>query len=178
MLEIGLVHFVIVSVLLAAAGVATIVTNRNAIGILMGVELLLNAAGINFVAFNHFAHPTTTQTRHLADAEVAKLGDLVGAHPEKERETLMLWVVREQNADALSVTEAPPRAVADGAVAADAGVGPVWVRIEYPAVDGLVFSIFIIVLAAAEAAVALAIFLNFYNNFASIDVERAQELKG
>ena len=31
-----------------------------------------------------------------------------------------------------------------------------------------------IVLAAAEAAVALAIFLNFYNNFSSIDVERAR----
>ena len=43
---------------------------------------------------------------------------------------------------------------------------------------GQVFAIFVIVLAAAEAAVALAIFLNFYNNFSTIDVERAQNLKG
>jgi len=38
--------------------------------------------------------------------------------------------------------------------------------------------LFVIVIAAAEAAVALAIFLNFYNNFASVDVERASELQG
>ena len=41
--------------------------------------------------------------------------------------------------------------------------------------DGQVFAIFVIVLAAAEAAVALAIFLNFYNNFATIDVETSTE---
>ena len=35
-----------------------------------------------------------------------------------------------------------------------------------------------IVLAAAEAAVALAIALNFYNNLATIDVDQADELKG
>ena len=45
-------------------------------------------------------------------------------------------------------------------------------------INGQVFAIFVIVLAAAEAAVALAIFLNFYNNFATIDVERAQNLRG
>jgi NADH-quinone oxidoreductase subunit K len=47
-----------------------------------------------------------------------------------------------------------------------------------PRLDGQIFAIFIIVLAAAEAAVALAIFLNFYNNASSIDVEQASELKG
>ncbi len=36
----------------------------------------------------------------------------------------------------------------------------------------------ILIDAAAEAAVALAIFLNFYNNFATIDVERATNLRG
>jgi NADH-quinone oxidoreductase subunit K len=75
----------------------------------MGVELVLNAANVNLVAFNHFA-----------------------------------W---RGNASA-------------------------------PALDGQIFAVFIIVLAAAEAAVALAIFLNFYNNFSTIDVERAQNLKG
>lgn len=78
-------------------------TKRNAIGILIGVELILNAAGINFVAFNRYSH-----------------GNM----------------------------------------------------------DGIMFAVFIIVLAAAEAAIALAIFLNFYNNFSSIDVERADGLRG
>ena len=44
--------------------------------------------------------------------------------------------------------------------------------------DGQIFSLFVIVLAAAEAAVALAIALNFYNNYLTIDVDRANKLKG
>ena len=44
--------------------------------------------------------------------------------------------------------------------------------------DGQLMSLFVIVLAAAEAAVALAIALNFYNNFNSIDVDRADQLQG
>ena len=47
-----------------------------------------------------------------------------------------------------------------------------------PLLSGQIFAAFVIVIAAAEAAVALAIFLNFYNNFSTIDVERAQDLKG
>jgi NADH-quinone oxidoreductase subunit K len=39
-------------------------------------------------------------------------------------------------------------------------------------------ALFVIVLAAAEAAVALAIALNFYNNHATIDVDRADQLRG
>ena len=103
MSNIGISHFVVVSFMLVVAGIVTILTKRNAIGILIGVELVLNAAGINFVAFSHYGHG------HL---------------------------------------------------------------------DGIMFAVFIIVLAAAEAAIALAIFLNFYNNFSSIDVERADGLRG
>ena len=44
--------------------------------------------------------------------------------------------------------------------------------------DGQVIALFVIVLAAAEAAVALAIALNFYNNHATIDVDRGDELRG
>ena len=102
--NIGLTHFVLVSIVLVAAGIATMLTKRNAIGILIGVELVLNAAGVNMVAFNRYAWP----------------GGL----------------------------------------------------------DGVMFAIFIVVLAAAEAAVALAIILNFYNNFNSIDVEQATQMKG
>jgi len=109
-MNIGLYHFLIVSSLLAAAGIATILTKRNAIGILIGVELVLNAAGLNLVAFNRF-----------------------------------VWSVKPSG----ELT-----------------------------VDGQMFAVFVIVLAAAEAAVALAIFLNYYNTFRSVDVEKACELKG
>lgn len=109
-MQIGLYHYLIVSVLLVAAGMATILTKRNAIGILIGVELILNAAGVNFVAFNRFA-----------------------------------WLSGPQ---------------------------------EHGGIDGYMFAVFVVVLAAAEAAVALAIFLNYYNNFSSIDVEKGHELKG
>lgn len=106
---IGLPHYLMLAALLFVCGLVTILTKRNAIGILMGVELILNAANVNLVAFNRFAHGVTN---------------------------------------------------------------------GLPALDGQVFAIFVIVLAAAEAAVALAIFLNFYNNFSTIDVERARNLKG
>jgi len=105
---IGLQHYLLLAALLFVCGVLTILLKRNAIGILMGVELILNAANINLVAFNRFSHG------------------------------------------------------GNGAIK----------------LDGQVFAIFVIVLAAAEAAVALAIFLNFYNNFNTIDVERAQNLRG
>ena len=107
--HIGLQHYLVLGAILFVCGVLTILLKRNAIGILMGVELVLNAANVNLVAFNRFAH----------------------------------------------------------------GGGASGIRL-----DGQVFAIFIIVLAAAEAAVALAIFLNFYNNFSTIDVERAQNLRG
>ncbi len=103
---IGLVHYLVVAAILFSCGTATILLKRNAIGILIGVELILNAANVNLVAFNRF---TPVQGIHL---------------------------------------------------------------------DGQIFALFVIVLAAAEAAVALAIFLNFYNNFATVDVERADNLKG
>lgn len=45
-------------------------------------------------------------------------------------------------------------------------------------VDGIFFAIFIITIAAAEAAVALAIIINLYRSHQSIDVEDAVELKG
>lgn len=44
--------------------------------------------------------------------------------------------------------------------------------------DGQIIALFVIVLAAAEAAVGLAIVLNFYNNHSTVDVDRADELKG
>ena len=92
-------------------GVVCMATKRNALGVLMGIELVLNGANINFVAF----------------------GSELSAAPTR-RHTLGL--------------------------------------------DGQFIALFVIVLAAAEAAVALAIALNFYNNHATVDVDRADELKG
>ncbi len=110
MSEIGLSHYLMLAALLFVCGLLTILTKRNAIGILIGVELILNAANVNLVAFNRFSH----------------------------------------------------------GIGRDGGV----------LLSGQIFAIFVIVLESAEAAVALAIFLNFYNNFSTIDVERAQNLKG
>jgi len=108
--DLGLTPFLVLSAFLFACGILCFATKRNAIGILMGVELVLNAANINLAALNRYWHGTTPDGR--------------------------------------------------------------------PLLDGQVFALFIIVIAAAEAAVALAIFLNFYNNFSSIDVEKAANLKG
>ena len=100
---VGLTEYLVVAGILFVSGVVCMATKRNAIGVLMGVELVLNGANVNFVAFSRFT----------------KLG-----------------------------------------------------------LDGQVISLFVIVLAAAEAAVALAIALNFYNNHHTIDVDRGDELKG
>ncbi|MBV8780308.1 MAG: NADH-quinone oxidoreductase subunit NuoK [Phycisphaerae bacterium] len=106
---IGLQHYLILASVLFVCGMLTMLLKRNAIGILMGVELILNATNLNLVAFNHFALGGT---------------------------------------------------------------------LDHPRFDGQIFALFVIVLAGAEAAIALAIFLNFYNNFSTIDVERAHELNG
>ncbi len=98
-----LVHFLAIGAVVFALGVYTAVTRTNAVGILMGVELILNAANINFVAFHRF-NPS-------------------------------------------------------------------------PLLTGQVFSLFVIVMAAAEAAVALAIVLALYVNTRSIDVQSADSLK-
>lgn len=104
---IGLSHYLAVGAFLFVTGIVCMATKRNALGILMGIELVLNGAILNFVGF---------------------------ASPYFREDNLGL--------------------------------------------DGHVIALFVIVLAAAEAAVALAIALNFYNNHATIDVDKAQELKG
>jgi len=50
-------HYLLLGALLFTCGLLTILLKRNAIGILMGVEVILNAANVNLVAFNHFSHP-------------------------------------------------------------------------------------------------------------------------
>ena len=51
---IGLNHYLLLGAFLFVCGVVCMASKRNAIGVLMGVELVLNGATINFVAFAHF----------------------------------------------------------------------------------------------------------------------------
>ena len=100
---ISLQHFLVLSLVIFALGMYCVLTRRNAIGILMGLELILNSANINYLAFAYY------------------------------------------------------------------GGG------RY---DGQVFAIFVIMLAAAEAVVGLAIVLTIYQNFRTIDVEAIETLNG
>ena len=102
-MTITLAHFVTLSGILFALGFFCLITRRNAIAMLMGVELILNAALVNFVAFSRF------------------------------------------------------------------GAG---------GVDGQVFALFGMVLAAAEAVVALAIVLQLFRAFHSVDTTEITELEG
>lgn len=47
------VHYLVVSLLLFGIGVVGVLTRRNAIIIMMSIELILNAANINFVVFSN-----------------------------------------------------------------------------------------------------------------------------
>jgi NADH:ubiquinone oxidoreductase subunit K len=104
MSPVGLTHYLVIGAVLFVCGAVCMATKRNAIGVLMGVELVLNGANVNFMAFARY------------------------------NETF--------------------------------------------AIEGQIFALFVIVMAAAEAAVALAIVLNFYNNHSTVDVDTAEDLKG
>jgi NADH-quinone oxidoreductase subunit K len=54
-MTVGLVHYLVVAAALFSLGLFTVVTRRNAVAILMGVELILNAANVNFAAFARYA---------------------------------------------------------------------------------------------------------------------------
>ena len=104
----NLSFYLIVSAILFVFGVVAALSRRNAIGIFMGVELILNAAALNFVAV------------HLLQAKAA----------------------------------------------------------ASRTADGSVFALFIIIMAAVEAAVALAIVLRVFALKRSIDPDRMATLKG
>ena len=100
--HVGLVHYLFVSAILFALGLFSVVTRRNAIMVLMGIELILNSANINFIAFSRFG-----------------------------------------------------------------GMN----------LDGQAVAVFVVILAAAEAAVALAIVLNIYNRWNSVNIDEVDKLK-
>jgi NADH:ubiquinone oxidoreductase subunit K len=63
---LGLTHYLVVAALVFALGLFAVVTRRNSVTILMGVELMLNAANINLVAFNKYAAPGAMQGQVFA----------------------------------------------------------------------------------------------------------------
>ena len=54
MIPVSLPHFLVLSAVLFVLGIFTMLTRKNAIAVLMGIELILNAANINFVAFTRY----------------------------------------------------------------------------------------------------------------------------
>jgi NADH-quinone oxidoreductase subunit K len=56
-MQVGLIHFVALAAILFSIGMYGALTRRNAIGILMSIELMFNAVNINFVAFAKFVNP-------------------------------------------------------------------------------------------------------------------------
>ena len=54
---IGLIHYLLLATILFGIGVYGVFAKRNAVAILMSIELMLNAVNINFVAINKFVQP-------------------------------------------------------------------------------------------------------------------------
>ena len=77
---VPLEHFLILSALLFSIGFYGVLTRRNAVGILMSIELILNAVNINFVAFSHFSSPDplTGQIFALFIMALAAAGAIIG----------------------------------------------------------------------------------------------------
>ncbi|WP_446786982.1 NADH-quinone oxidoreductase subunit NuoK [Macellibacteroides fermentans] len=101
--QIPITHIVIVSSALFFIGVYGFFARRNLITILMSIELILNSANINFIAFNRYLYPDK--------------------------------------------------------------------------LDGVFFTLFIITIAAAEVSLALAIIINLYRRFNTIDIEDTKTMK-
>jgi NADH-quinone oxidoreductase subunit K len=53
-MTIGLSHYLVVSAALFSLGVLGVLTRRNAVNVLMGIELILNSANVNLVAFSRY----------------------------------------------------------------------------------------------------------------------------
>lgn len=60
-MQIPLSYFLLTAALLFSIGLATVIVKRNAIVVLMGIELMLNAANLNLVAFSRFDTDLTGQ---------------------------------------------------------------------------------------------------------------------
>jgi NADH-quinone oxidoreductase subunit K len=98
---IGILHYLGLAAALFCIGLYGVLTRRNAVAVLMSLELMFNAVNINLVAFSHFR----------------------------------------------------------------------------PEITGVVFSLFVIAVAAAEATVGVALVLSVYRNQRDIDLDHATSLR-
>ncbi|MBM3156323.1 MAG: NADH-quinone oxidoreductase subunit NuoK [Chloroflexi bacterium] len=105
-MHVGIEHYLILSAVLFSIGLYGALAKRNAVVILMCIELMLNAVNIALVAFSRYLVPDVVQ------------------------------------------------------------------------LTGQVFAIFIMTVAAAEAAVGLAIIIAIYRSRKNVDVEQADLMKG
>lgn len=102
-MDLGILWYLVPSVLMFACGVYGFVTRKNLIAILVSLELMLNAADLNFVAFNRYLFP----------------GQM----------------------------------------------------------EGMVFTLFVIAIAAAETAIAIAIIINVYRAVGNTDINEISKMK-
>ena len=100
---INIETYTVIGIVMFLSGLFTVVTRKNIIGILMGLELILNSAALNFASFGRFTNS---------------------------------------------------------------------------GIEGQIFSIFIIIIAAAEAAIALALLLSVYGRYRDINADKLDILKG
>jgi len=54
MIDIPLAHILVLGAILFCLGILAVITKRHAIVVLMGIELIFNAANINLIAFNRY----------------------------------------------------------------------------------------------------------------------------
>jgi NADH:ubiquinone oxidoreductase subunit K len=56
---IGLSHYLVLSSVLFALGLYGVLTRKNAVGVLMALELMFNSVNLNLMAFSHYLMDTT-----------------------------------------------------------------------------------------------------------------------
>jgi NADH:ubiquinone oxidoreductase subunit K len=64
--HVGLGHYLILGALLFAMGLFAVVTRRHAVAVLLGLELMLNSANLNLVAFNYYLQPAAVSGQVFA----------------------------------------------------------------------------------------------------------------
>ncbi|MBU0550653.1 NADH-quinone oxidoreductase subunit NuoK [Myxococcota bacterium] len=97
---IGLNHFQVVSALLFGLGLLTIITRRNAVAVLMGVELVLNAGLVNLVAISRY------QTGGLDGQIFALFGVVLAAAEAVVALAIVLQLFRaRRSVDTIDVTD-------------------------------------------------------------------------
>ncbi len=64
-MSVDLEHYLVVGALLFAVGLYLALAKRNFVGILMGVELMFNAASLTFIAFSRFVESAEPLTGHV-----------------------------------------------------------------------------------------------------------------